>query len=454
MPPQAGVSAPRNPGQDGHNSTTPTRPRTKKGVPASMNSRERVRRAIEHRQPDRAPVDFGGSAVSGIAASTVSKLRRALGLDAEDARVKVVEPYQVLGEIGGDLRDALGIDTVPLTSRATMFGFPSEGWKPWTLFDGTEVLVPGLFNTEPNEKGEILQYPQGDRTAPPSGRMPKGGFYFDAIIRQQPIDEDALDPEDNLEEFEPVAEADLEHWRKESEYLRKNTDFAVVASFGGTSFGDIAWVPAVNLRHPRGIRDVEEWYVSLAIRKGYIHDVFERQCEIALANLALIRDAVMDNVDVVMVSGTDFGTQRGPFLSPDTYRELFKPFHRRVNDWIHGHTSWKTFIHSCGGVVPLIDDFIDAGFDILNPVQASAEGMEPTRLKSKFGDRIAFWGGGVDTQRTLPFGTPDEVRQEVRERIRTFSPGGGYVFNAVHNVQAGTPVENLLAMFEALRDKR
>jgi len=419
-----------------------------------MNSRERVRRTIEHQQPDRVPVDFGGSAVSGMAASTVSGLRRALGLDSGDARVKVDEPYQVLGEIGDDLREALGIDTVPLAGRATMFGFPSEDWKPWELFDGTKVLVPGKFNTEPNEKGEILQYPEGDRTAPPSGRMPKGGFYFDAIVRQPPIDDDALNVDDNLEEFGPVAEEDLEHWRKQSEYLRKNTDFAVVASFGGTSFGDIAWVPAVNLKHPRGIRDVEEWYVSLALRKGYVYEVFERQCKIALSNLALIRDAVLDNVDVAMVSGTDFGTQRGPFLSLEMYRDLFKPFHQRVNNWIHEHTSWKTFIHSCGGVDPLIDDFIDAGFDVLNPVQTSAEGMDPAGLKSKYGDRITFWGGSVDTQKTLPFGTPDEVRQEVKERIRTLSPGGGYVFNAIHNVQAGTPVENVLAMFEAVREAR
>ena len=419
-----------------------------------MNSRERVRRTIEHQQPDRVPLDFGGTAVTGIAASTVSKLRRALGLDAEDARVKVVEPYQVLGEIGDDLREALGIDTVPLTGRATMFGFLNEDWKPWELFDGTRVMVPGKFNTEPNEKGEILQYPEGDRSAPPSGRMPKDGFYFDAIIRQPPIDDDALNVEDNLEEFGPVAEEDLDHWRRESERLHRDTDLAVIASLGGTSFGDIAWVPAVNLKHPRGIRDVEEWYVSLALRRGYIYEVFERQCEIALSNLALIRDAVLDNVDVAMVSGTDFGTQRGPFLSLEMYRELFKPFHKRVNNWIHQHTSWKTFIHSCGGIDPLIDDLIEAGFDILNPVQASAEGMDPAGLKSKYGDRITFWGGSVDTQRTLPFGTPDEVRQEVQERIRTFSPGGGYVFNAVHNVQAGTPVENLLAMFETLREER
>jgi len=419
-----------------------------------MNSRERVRRAIEHQQPDRTPVDFGGSAVTGISASIVSGLRRALGLDPEGTRVKVIEPYQVLGEIGPDLREALGIDTVPLTSRATMFGFLNDDWKPWELFDGTPVLVPGKFNTAPNEKGEILQYPDGDRSAPPSGRMPKGGFYFDAIIRQPPIDDDPLNVEDNLEEFVPVSDEDLEHWRREAEYLRTNTDFAVVGSFGGTSFGDIAWVPAVNLKNPRGIRDVEEWYVSLAIRQDYIRELFERQCEIALANLTRVREAVLDNVDVVMVSGTDFGTQRGPFLSLDMYRELFKPYHKKVNDWIHANTSWKTFIHSCGGVEPLIDEFIEAGFDILNPVQASAEGMDTAAIKSKYGDRITFWGGGVNTQVTLPFGTPDQVRNEVRERIETFSRGGGFVFNAIHNVQAGTPVENVIAMFEALREAR
>jgi hypothetical protein len=409
-------------------------------------------RAINHEETDRVPVDFGGSLASGMAASIVSKLRRALGLDSEGDRVKVVEPYQVLGEIGDDLREMLGIDTVPLTNRLTMFGFSNEGWRPWRLFDGTEVLVPALFGTEPDERGDILMYPEGDRSAPPSGRMPKGGFYFDAIIRQPPIDEEKLNVEDNLEEFGPAQEADLEHWRKESEHLRQNTDYAVVAGFGGTSFGDIALVPGIQLKHPKGIRDVEEWYISLAIRKGYIYEVFERQCEIALANLELIRQAVLDNVDVVMVSGTDFGTQRGPFMSNDTYRELFKPFHKKVNDWIHANTRWKTFIHTCGGIDPLIEDFIEAGFDILNPVQCSAKDMEPERLKEKYGSRVTFWGGGVDTQRTLPFGTPEQVRQEVRQRLEIFSAGGGYVFNTIHNVQAGTPVENVLAIFETLRE--
>jgi uroporphyrinogen-III decarboxylase len=156
-------------------------------------------------------------------------------------------------------------------------------------------------------------------------------------------------------------------------------------------------------------------------------------------------------VTAAYLTGTDFGAQNGPFVSPRTYRDLFLPFHKQINDWVHRHTTWKTFIHSCGSVRALIEDFIVAGFDILNPVQCSAAGMDPFELKREFGDRITFWGGGVDTQRTLPFGSPQEVRQEVRERIRTFAPGGGFVFNAVHNIQALVPVENVLALYQTAR---
>jgi uroporphyrinogen-III decarboxylase len=157
-------------------------------------------------------------------------------------------------------------------------------------------------------------------------------------------------------------------------------------------------------------------------------------------------------VNAVFVTGTDFGTQNGPFISPKAYRSLYMPFHKQVNDWIHTHTTWKTFIHSCGSVRILIPDFIVAGFDILNPVQCSAANMAPEDLKREYGSQITFWGGGVDTQRTLPFGTPEEVRAQVRERMRTFGPGGGFIFNPIHNVQAQTPVENVLAMFETVRD--
>lgn len=417
-----------------------------------ISSRERVNLALIHREADRIPLDLGGSVVTGMHVSTVYRLRQALNLDALGTPVKVIEPYQMLGEIESDLVESLGVDVVPLTSTATLFGFKNDGWKPWTTFDGTPVLVPEGFNTEPEPNGDILIYPEGDKTVLPSGRMPKDGWYVDAIIRQEPIDDDNLNVEDNLEEFGPISDEELEHFRCEAERLYTETDKAILANFGGTGFGDIALVPAPWLKRPKGIRDVEQWYVSTVMRRDYIYEVFEHQCEIALANLERIYQAVGDRVMVVFVTGTDFGMQRGPFISPKTYRELYQPFHKRVNDWVHRHTSWKTFTHTCGSVMALIEDFIEAGFDILNPVQCSAANMDPAELKKRFGDRVTFWGGGVDTQRTLPFGTPDEVRREVRERIRIFSPGGGFVFNTIHNVQPQTPIENGLAMYETLQE--
>ncbi len=417
-----------------------------------LTSRQRVIKALNHQEPDRVPLDLGASAVTGMHVSSVYRLRQALRLDLPGSPVKVVEPYQMLGEIASDLMDALGVDVVPLGPPQTLFGFVNEGWKEWKLFDGTPVLVPDGFNADPDENGDILMYPEGDRAVPPSGRMPQGGFYFDSISRQAPINEEHLNPEDNLEEFGPVSENTLSHFRAGVEALEKGTDRAILANFGGTGFGDIALVPAPWLKHPRGIRDVEEWYISTAVRRQYVRKIFERQCEIALRNLAKIHAVVGNRVDVVFVTGTDFGAQNGPFISTNSYRELFKPFHLEVNNWIHRHTTWKTFTHSCGSVTALIPEFIDAGFDILNPVQCSAAQMDPATLKERFGKLLTFWGGGVDTQRTLPFGTAEEVRHEVRDRIRIFSPGGGFVFNTIHNVQVGVPVENLLAMYEAVSE--
>jgi len=416
-----------------------------------MTSRERISLALSHREPDRVPMDLGASAVTGMHAATVYKLRQALGLDAPGTPVKVVEPYQMLGEIAPDLMDAIGVDVVGLGGPRTLFGFPNEGWKEWTWFDGTPLLVPEGFNTDPEPDGSILMYPEGDKSAPPSGKLPKDGFYFDTIVRQPPFDDGNLDPKDNLQEFGPVSDADLEHFRSEAERLYTQTDKAILANFGGTAFGDIALVPVPWIKEPKGIRDIEEWYVSTAARRDYVYAVFERQCEIALANWAKINEVVGDRVAAVFVTGTDFGTQRGPFISVQAYRDLYKPFHKEVNDWVHAHTGWKTFIHSCGSISALIPDFIDAGFDILNPVQVSAADMDAQGLKSRFGGWITFWGGSVDTQQTLPFGTPDQVRAEVRERIEVFGRGGGFVFNAIHNIQARTPVENLLAMFEVVR---
>jgi hypothetical protein len=417
-----------------------------------MTSRERVRTALNHQQPDRVPVDFGATFETGIAVSVVSRLRKALGISSPGDRVKVIESYQMLGEIGDDLKREMYVDCTGIFNNMSVFGFENRDWKPWTTFDGSEVLVPGLFNTEPDENGNILMYPQGDRSVPPSGIMPKGGYYFDSIIRQKPINDANLSVEDNLEEFGPFSDKLLDHLRNRSEWLFASTDYAIVYSFSGTSFNDIGNVPAPELKDPKGIRDVEEWYVSTITRRDYVFEVFEHQCETGLANLARVRDAVDNRIDVIKITGADFGTQRGPLISPDFYRDMLKPFHKRICDWIHRNTTWKTFMHTCGGIRPLLDDIIDAGFDIISPVQCSAEGMEPRKLKEDFGDRITFWGGGVDTQSTLPFGTPEEVYNEVRKRIHIFNRGGGYIFNAIHNIQPNTPVENILAMIEAIGD--
>ncbi|MCL5109971.1 MAG: uroporphyrinogen decarboxylase family protein [Chloroflexi bacterium] len=416
----------------------------------SLTSRQRVELALSHREPDRVPLDLGGSGVTGMHVSNVYALRQALGLDEPGRPVKVVEPYQMLGEIAPDLAARLGTDVVALGKRETLFGYRNEGWRPWTTFDGTPVLVPAGFNTEPESNGEILMYPRGDKSAPPSGRMPAGGFYFDAIIRQEPLDDWQENLADNLEEFGPASDDDLAYYAAEAERLY-TTDRAILASFPGLAFGDVAQVPAPWLKHPKGIRDVAEWYMSTATRRDFVYRLFERQCEIALANLERLHAAVGERIAVLMVSGTDFGTQTGPFVSPRTYRELYQPFHKQLNGWIHAHTRWKTFIHTCGSVVALLEDIVAAGFDVLNPVQCSAAGMDPCFLKRTYGERVVFWGGGVDTQRTLPFGTPEEVSAEVAERLRVFGPGGGFVFNTVHNVQAGVPVANVLAMYETLR---
>ncbi len=414
-----------------------------------MTSRARVQTTLSHKRPDRVPIDFGGTTVTGIHVSCVAALRDYYGLAKKP--VKAIDPGQMLGEIEDDLKKVMGIDVEGVFRRTNRFGFANDNWRLWRMEDGLEILVPGEFKPTIDENGDILMHPRGDRSAPPSARMPKGGHFFDAIIRQQPIDEDRLDPHDNLEEFGEISEEELTHLASAAEKAA-STGRAVIAGFGGTSFGDVSGIPGVALRHPKGIRDFTEWYVSIRTRRDYIHRVFTGQCEIGLANLEKIAQRVGDRVDVVYVCGTDFGTQTSSFCSVETLHELWLPYYRRVNDWIHRNTNWKTFKHSCGAVEKFLPAFIEAGFDILNPVQCSAAGMDPGHLKRTYGDRLVFWGGGIDTQKVLPFGRPEEVREQVLRRCEVFAEGGGFVFNAIHNLQAGTPVENIVAMVDAVAE--
>lgn len=419
----------------------------------TMTSRERLIATLNHQPTDRLCVDFGAGFQTGMGAGTVHRLRQELLGDA-DYRVKIIESYQMLGEIDEDLRQALSLDVVGVHGPGSMFGFKNDGWKPFAMFDGTPVLVPGEFNVTPADDGGWWIYPEGDTSVPPSGWMPKDTYFFDSINRQLPLDEANLDPADNCEEMGVISDEDVQHYARQARHYHESTDYGIYMTLPGTAFGDIALVPAPWMKYPKGIRGVEEWYMATVTEPDYIKKVFEVQCEAALKSIELLAAAVGDRAQVVFVSGTDFGTQSGQFCSVQTYRELFKPFHQAVNDQIHKLTNWKTFIHSCGAVLPFIPEFIDAGFDVLNPVQCSALGMDPRTLKREFGKDLVFWGGGVDTQKTLPFGTPDEVYREVRERIDIFSEGGGFVFNSVHNVQSNVPVPNLLALFRAIKDSQ
>jgi hypothetical protein len=414
-----------------------------------MTSKERVLASLNHREPDAVPVDFGSTAVTGIHVNAIAGLRDRYGLEKRPARV--YEPYQMLGLIDEDLKKVMGIDVEGIPAPETLFGFRNENWKPYRLDSGLEVLVSEHFRTTKEPNGDTLIYPKGDLSAPPSGRMPKNGFFFDTIVRQEPIDEAKLNPEDNLEEFGPITLQNLDYFAVESGRAAA-TGRAVMATFGGTAFGDIALVPAPFLKYPKGIRDIEEWYVSTVTRQEYIHRIFEKQAEIALKNLEKIKAAVGGRVDAVFICGTDLGTQQSQFCSVDTFRKLYFPYYKMVNDWVHRNTKWKTFKHSCGAVEPLIEPFIEAGFDILNPVQVTAAGMDAAHLKKTYGGRIVFWGGGVDTQTTFAFGTPAQVHEQVLRRMEVLAPGGGFIFNAVHNIQATTPVANIVAMIEAVKE--
>jgi len=415
-----------------------------------MSSKECFDLTVNHKQPDRLVVDFGSTSVTGIHVSVIENLRKYYGL--ENRPVRVTDPYQMLGKVDQELIEIMGIDVVAARGKKNGFGFYNhepfmEYLTPW----GQKVLVPEGFRTTNDEKGDVFLYPEGDTSASPSGRMPKSSYFFDAIIRQKPIIEENLDPKDNLEEYGLVSDSDLEYWRETTRKSRA-TGKAVVAGLGGTALGDIAHIPGIKLKNPKGIRDITEWYMSILMRPDYIRAIFDRQSEIALENFNRLHGVIGNNVDAVFICGTDFGTQNSTFCAPEQFDDLWLPYYRRINDWVHANTNWKTFKHSCGAVESFMSHFIAAGFDIINPVQINAKGMDPVHLKKTYGKDLVFWGGGIDTQKVLPYASPQKVREEVLRLCDIFAPGGGFVFNTVHNIQAGVPVENIVAMVDAIHE--
>lgn len=414
-----------------------------------MTSRERIIATIHHQQPDRVPIDLGATGQTGMSASTVYRLRKALRLPEKE--IKISEIFQLLGKIDKDLLDYVGADVIGLNNPVNMFGVPDGALKPFRMADGTPTLISSGNAYDVKPDGAVEMYPQGNRKVAPSVQMPADGYFFDNINRAADFDEDHLTPvEDFKDSFSVMDDQTARYLETQSHRLFEETEYGIIGNLGGAGLGDSAIIPGPHELHPQGIRKFDDWLMAHMLYPEYIQAVYEMQTQTMLKNLEIYRQAVGNRVQIIWISGTDLGTQNGEFFSLDVFRELYKPYYKRINDWVHQNTPWKTFFHCCGSIVNYLDDFVEMGVDILNPVQISAKGMDARMLKEKYGEKLVFWGGGVDTQKTLPFGTPDEVRAQVRERLEIFSKGGGYVFNPIHNIVGKTPVENLIAMYETV----
>lgn len=395
-----------------------------------MKSRDRVLRAIHHQEADRVPIDVGGTRQSGIAATTYHQLKRRLGISSP---TRVFDLYQMLAEIELPVLERFGGDVIGLYRPDLVFGIRNADWKPWQTFDGTPVEVPGGFHPHTDSDGSLLIL-RGDE---PIARMPKDGFYFDRLEKFPGAAHVELDG------YRPPALTPTQcaHFREQSRILYDDTEFAIVAPMG----------PPYELFYGLGTGDFENWMMTLACEPDYVHRLYERLVDTWIENLKRFADAVEERVQILQICD-DFGTQQSLFLSVDMFRRLVMPHYQRGLEWIHQHTDMKVLLHSDGAIFPLLPSLIEMGVDIINPVQTSAAGMDPVQLKQQFGRQLTFWGGSLDCQKTLPYGTVDQVQAEVRQHVEVFAPGGGYVFASVHNVQANVPPENVIAMYDTARD--
>ena len=395
-----------------------------------MNSRERVLSALNHREPDRVPIDLGGTRQSGIAASAYHKLKGHLGLDTP---TRVFDLYQMLAEIERPVMERFGADLVGLNRPAVTFGIRNEDWKPWQLFDGTPVEVPCGFDPVTERNGDLLLL---GSDGSPMARMPHGGFYFDRLDTYPGAAH--ADPE--TLDVPLLTSQECDHFHARAEAWHQTSDLAVMVAMG----------PPFELFFGLGTGDFPGWMITLATEPDYVAALYEKLVEAWLENLRRLHGAVGDRVQILQFND-DLGTQDAPFLSPKMFRERIMPYYRRGLDWIHRNTSWKVFMHNDGAIADFLPMLIEMGVDCLNPVQTTAKGMDPAKLKREFGDRLVFWGAACDCQATLPFGTPQQVAREVEQNLGLLAPGGGYVLAAVHNIQPGVPPENVVALFDTAR---
>lgn len=409
-----------------------------------MNSRERVMAAINHQQPDRPAIDFGGHRSSGIMAVTYAKLKEALGI--KTGHVYVYDMIQQLAIVEPEVLDALNVDTVEL-GRAFML---EEGdWQDWILPDGTPCKIPGFIKIENVDGDQYLLAEDGTRL----GVQVKDGFFFEQCHYPMGDRDFENDPFDDIaEQFAytqwtgiaapgnhfPLDEAGLARLAAGAKRLRESTDRAIIGLFGGNLF-----------EIPQYLIGMEKYLLYLGLYPEAIKRFSEKLTDLHLENLEKWLGAVGPYIDIVLF-GDDLGTQTGPFMSTAMYQEYFKPYHSKLWHRAKEIADVKVQLHCCGGVEPLLDDLIDAGLDAINPVQISCAGMDSQVLKDKYSQRLCLWGGGCDTREVLPLGQPAEVAEHVKGQLNVLNPGGGFIFQQVHNILAGVPVENILAMFDAV----
>lgn len=403
-----------------------------------MNSRERVLRAVNFENPDRVPIDLGGIRASGINAVVYDKLKRRMGINTP---TRIHDTMQMLAELEMEVVERLHVDVLPLEPMTVQWARQnvSEG-VPKTLFCGLDVYFqPGTTIEEKKDGSWGLKGSGGEDIA----LMPKNGYYFDFIrptMAGKRIDPDAFRPCDR------VSDEELEMFAENARFFYDNTDKALLGWGACISLIGLSALLGDNITQG----SLDSWLCMLMTEKETAHEMMGRFVDAVINRLRLYHQAVGDYCFAWGIGADDAGTQRGELMSPELFREMIKPHYKRLCNWVHAHTNWKTYLHSCGSIYHYIPDWIDAGVDILNPVQISAANMEPERLMKEYGGKIVFWGGGCDTQRVLPLATPEEIREHVRRNIEVFSSApGGYVFTQVHNIQQDVPVENIEAMFGA-----
>ncbi len=406
----------------------------------AMTSRERVLRTINFQETDRVPIDLGGMKATGITVRAYNQLKSQLDLRTP---TRIWDPKFMIASVEEAIMQRFHLDVVPLDiSSAVQDMTPDSEWTLQTLYQGAEGLLPPHSAVGTDSDGRwVLLDPAGN---PTSLRMPRDGFYFDDVAFNTP------GATINPAAFRPATGFPDEHLRAieaRAKFLYENTEYAMLGWGGGVCFLGLSLITDRMSNVTMGLPS--EWMMMLMTEKETCHEMMARSVDASIQCLTQLHDAVGDRCFAWGIAADDSGTQRGEFIRPDLWAEMIKPHYTRLCAWIHRNTKWKTFLHCCGSIYHLIPHMIEAGVDILNPLQTSAANMQPERLKKEFGGKVVFWGGGCDTQQILPTATPDEIHEHVRERLAIFKPGGGYVFNQVHNIQTNVPVENVIAMLDA-----